>query len=128
MKRAGLLAMLLLMALGSHTTAQAENIESFHFTLSQSAPEAGATLASPAEVRLWFTQVPQEGTTSIRLVDADGGLVHTGDVVQDPEDGQVFSIALHGTLAGGEYTVAWRAMGEDGHVVRDEFSFSVSAR
>ncbi len=128
MKRAGLLAMLLLMAFGSHTTARAENTELFHFALSQSSPEAGATIESPSEVRLWFTQAPQEGTTSIRLVDADGGLVHTADVVRDPEDGQVFSIALHGTLAAGEYTVAWRGMGEDGHVVRDEFSFSVSAR
>ena len=119
--------MLLLMALGSHATARAENTDLFHFALSQSAPEAGATIESPSEVRLWFTQAPQEGTTSIRLVDADGGLVHTADVVRDPEDGQVFSIALHGTLAAGEYTVAWRGMGEDGHVVRDEFSFSVSA-
>ncbi|MGB1780339.1 MAG: hypothetical protein ACPHQP_12345, partial [Longimicrobiales bacterium] len=33
-----------------------------HFGLSKSMPEAGSTVTSPEEVRLWFTQVPQEGT------------------------------------------------------------------
>jgi methionine-rich copper-binding protein CopC len=128
MKRAGLLAALGLVALGATTAARAENITVFHFELSKSAPEGGAEVSSPTEVRLWFTQVPQDGTTSIRLVDEAGGAVHTADVAQDAADGRVFSVALHGTLAPGSYTVAWRAMGDDGHVVRGDYSFSVAAR
>ena len=128
MKRAGLLATLILVALGAATTAQAEGIRVFHFELSKSAPEAGAELASPSEVRLWFTEVPQEGTTSIRLVDAAGDAVHTSDVAQDSEDEYAFGVTLHGALSPGEYTVAWRAMGGDGHVVRGDFAFSVTAR
>lgn len=128
MKRAGLLAALILVALGAGTTAQAEGIRAFHFELSKSSPEAGAEIASPSEVRLWFTQVPEEGTTSIRLVDGAGDAIHTSDVTQDAEDEYAFSVALHGALASGEYTVAWRSMGDDGHVVRGDFTFAVTAR
>ncbi|NNF11802.1 MAG: copper resistance protein CopC, partial [Gemmatimonadetes bacterium] len=32
------------------------------------------------------------------------------------------------TLPPGTYTVSWRGMGQDGHVVRDSFQFSVAAR
>ena len=128
MTRAGLLATLFLIAVGGWTSARAEGTGLFHFELSKSAPEAGAEVGSPSEIRLWFTQVPQDATTSIRLIDGAGDAVHTSDVMQDDEDGQQFSVMIHGQLPSGEYTVAWRAMGEDGHVVRGDFTFSVTAR
>ena len=127
MKRAGLLATLFLVALGAQTTAQAESTAVPHFDLNKSAPEAGATVASPSEVRLWFTEQPEDGTTSIRLLDGDGEPIHTMDVAQDAEDGRVFSVSLHGELPAGGYSVVWRAMGDDGHVVRGDYSFTVSA-
>ncbi len=98
-----------------------------HFGLDRSLPEADATVHAVESVELWFTQVPQEGTTSIRLVDAAGDLVSTGDVVQDPEDGTHFSVTPDGPVAAGAYTVAWRGMGQDGHVIRDDFAFTVAA-
>ena len=91
-------------------------------------PEADATVTSPEEVRLWFTQVPQEGTVQIRLIDAGGDAVETGDVTQDAEDAKSFAISLEGTLANGAYTVSWRGMGADGHVIRESFGFSVQAQ
>lgn len=98
-----------------------------HFELRRSAPTADTVLSvAPTEVRLWFSQEPQEGSTSIRLVDAAGSAVHTGDVVQDPAEATAFSVALHGALAPGTYTVAWRALGQDGHVVRDDFAFTLA--
>lgn len=101
---------------------------SLHFALSKSSPEADATVPAPSEIRLWFTQEPQEGTTSIRLVEAEEAGVHVMDVVQDPDDATSFYVELHGALAAGTYTVSWRGMGQDGHVVRDSFQFSVAAR
>ncbi len=98
-----------------------------HFGLSKSSPEAGATVESPAEVRLWFTQEPQEGTVQIRILEAEEAGVHVMDAAQDTEDPTVFSIMLHGTLPAATYTVSWRGMGEDGHVVRDTFQFTVAA-
>lgn len=99
-----------------------------HFALSKSAPEADATVEAPSEIRLWFTQEPQEGTTSIRLVEAEDAGVHATEATQDSEDPTSFFVELHGTLAPGTYTVSWRGMGQDGHVVRDSFQFSVTAR
>lgn len=98
-----------------------------HFALSKSSPEAGASVESPTEVRLWFTQEPQEGSTQIRLLEAEEAGVHVADVVQDSDDPLAFYVELHGDLAPGSYTVSWRGMGADGHVVRDTFEFEVTA-
>lgn len=99
-----------------------------HFALSKSSPEAGASVQTPDEIRLWFTQAPQEGTTQIRLVEADDHGVHVMDVAQDANDPTSFYIELHGTLPPGTYNVSWRGMGQDGHVVRDTFQFTVTAQ
>ena len=99
-----------------------------HFGLASSSPEAGSTVAAPSEVRLTFTQVPQEGTVQIGLVEAEDAGVQVMDAAQDSEDPQVFFIEMHGTLPAGSYTVSWRGMGEDGHVVRDTFEFSVATQ
>ena len=97
-----------------------------HFELDRSEPTAEAEVASPDAIKLWFTQVPQARSTSIRLLDAEGALVPTEDVVQDADDGTLQSTRVQGPLDPGSYTVAWRAMAADGHVVRDDFTFTVT--
>ncbi len=97
-----------------------------HFALSRSAPEADAAVESPSEIRLWFNEEPAEGTTQIRLVGAEEAGIHVEDVAQDEEDARSFAIELHGTLDPGTYTVSWRGMGDDGHVVRNTFDFTVA--
>ena len=59
-------------------------------------------------------------------MDAAGELIDAGDVTRDKDDGRIFSVAIGSRLDPGAYTIAWRAIGEDGHVVRDEFTFSVT--
>ena len=108
--------------------AAASPSEVQHFALSRSAPEAGSSVETPSEIRLWFTEEPAEGTTQIRLLEAEDAGVHVMDVVQDEEDGQSFFIQLHGELSPGTYKVSWRGMGADGHVVRDTFEFTVVDR
>ena len=98
-----------------------------HFGLARSAPADKATVHAVSEVRLWFTEAPAEGTVSIRLVGPGGEAVSTDDPVRDPEDGKVFSIQLRQEPAPGTYSVAWRGMGADGHVVRGTFAFTVAA-
>jgi len=126
MKKTVFLAVLLLITLGSTQGALAEGPAIPHFELSRSEPGAEATVQSPSEGRLWFTQVPQENTTSIRVLEPKGDPLHTGEVIQDASDGQAFSVALHGALPPAIYTVSWRSMGSDGHVVKGEFTFTVS--
>ena len=116
---------LALLVIGGVAAAPAEVA---HFALSRSAPEAGSSVESPSEIRRWFTEEPEEGTTQIRLVEAEDAGVHVMDVAQDTEDARSFYIELHGELAPGTYNVSWRGMGADGHVVRDAFEFTVAGR
>lgn len=98
-----------------------------HFDLARSSPAADSTVSSPDQVRLWFTQVPQEGSVSIRVSDSSSELVHTADVEQVGDEPESFFVGLHHALAPGAHTVSWRGMGSDGHVVRDTFQFTVRA-
>jgi methionine-rich copper-binding protein CopC len=74
-----------------------------------------------------FTEAPQAGSTAIRLVDANGALLATGEAAQSAQDPTIFTSALTQTLAAGTYSVAWRAMAADGHVLTEDFAFTVRA-
>jgi methionine-rich copper-binding protein CopC len=82
---------------------------------------------SPSELRLWFSQVPQESSTSARIIQGDAPVDVMGGLAQDPDDPKVFAAPFTTPLAPGSYLVAWRTMAADGHVVRGEFGFSVTA-
>ena len=118
-----MLTTLLMMATVASTTE--ESSAALHFALAKSEPEAGATVHEVSEVKLWFTEEPQDGTVSIRLLDGSEEAVESGDVTQDEHDARVFSVSLAEDLPMGSYTVAWRGMGADGHVVRETFGFTV---
>lgn len=98
-----------------------------HLALDRSIPEAGSEVRTVERIAVWFTQVPQENSVSLRLVDPSGQLVPTGDVARWSDDPAGFAVILPNPLKAGTYTVRWRAMGDDGHVVNGEFSFSVLA-
>jgi methionine-rich copper-binding protein CopC len=121
------IVMTLPMVLGGAMGAPMDHAE-LHFGLSRSAPEAESQVAELREIRLWFTQVPQEGSVSVRLVDASGNAVETGELQSDPTDGKIVFVGLDATPPSGAYTVAWRGIGDDGHVVRGEFPFTVDAQ
>ncbi|MDA0328097.1 MAG: copper resistance protein CopC [Gemmatimonadetes bacterium] len=128
MMRSFRLAALSLVAIATLGATAASDVSTLHFGLSKSSPAADTSVESPSEVRLWFTEEPQSGTTSIRLVGAEEAGVHVMDVVQDAEEPRSFAVELHGTLSPGVYTVSWRGMGADGHVIRETFDFTVVAR
>jgi len=115
---------LFLLALGAAGTSLAA--APFHFGLAKSVPADKATEHHVAEVKLWFTETPADGTVSIRTLDATGAAVASSDPKQDPEDAKAFNVAFPNPLAPGQYRVNWRGMGADGHVVRDSLSFTVA--
>lgn len=98
-----------------------------HFGLAKSIPAADSSVTAPEQLQLWFTQAPQDGSVSIRLVDAAGSLVETGEPVRNADDPKLMEVSIGHALSAGSYTVAWRGIGDDGHVVRNEFGFSVTA-
>jgi methionine-rich copper-binding protein CopC len=125
MKTKALLSLALPIVLAS--AARLESSE-LHFALSASVPEADSSVPSPQEIRLRFTEVPQENSVAIRLINAAEHAVETGEPAPDPDDGRTVIVSVESTLPTGKYTVAWRGMGDDGHVVRGDFAFSVSAQ
>ena len=118
----------LVLAVGVLLAVGATSVDALHFALSRSAPAADATVAAPAEVRLWFTEAAAENSVGIRLVNAAGAVVETGGTAQAADNAPVYSVAVGHTLAAGRYTVAWRGIGDDGHVVQGDFAFTVSAQ
>lgn len=99
-----------------------------HFGLAKSVPEADSKVPSPNAIQLWFTQIPQDNSVGIRLIDPVGDLIETGLSMQGAEDQKNFNIQVKESLGTGAYTVAWRGIGDDGHVVRGDFSFTVDVR
>jgi methionine-rich copper-binding protein CopC len=115
--KTSILAAGLLIALGA--TAD------LHFALSRSEPEADAIVTSAPEIRLWFTEAAQEGSVGVRLLTADSTVVETSPATRDRADERVYSISVPNPLGGGRYTVAWRGIGDDGHVVTGSYAFTV---
>lgn len=125
-KRLAALALVIIVSVGA-TLSRSPSPGTVHFGLAKSLPEADSSVPSPGAIHLWFTQVPQDNSVGIRLVNLSGDLLETGSLKQDNEDHKSFSVQVDGRLGAGAYKVAWRGIGDDGHVVRNEFSFTVDA-
>jgi methionine-rich copper-binding protein CopC len=119
-----LISLLALGLLGSSDSSAEQTV--LHFELDRSSPAADSTVAQPAEVRLWFTQAPQAGTTQIRVTEGTRR-IPTGDVEVDSKDATSFYVVADVPLSPGSYRVVWRSMAPDGHVVDGEFGFVVAS-
>jgi methionine-rich copper-binding protein CopC len=118
----------LAIVVGSVSGVVAASETGLHLALEKSSPAEDAVLDSaPTEIRLFFSQEPQAAGTSLRLMAADSTRVSTGDPEPSADDTAVFSAPVTGAMPDGSYTVVWRAMAKDGHVVRGEFSFTLVA-
>ena len=97
-----------------------------HLRLDSTEPAADTVLpASPAEIRLFFSEPPQMQGTTVRLADAGGELVATTEAVADEADARQVFIVPAESLAPGAYTVHWRVIAQDGHAQRGDFDFEV---
>lgn len=96
-----------------------------HLRLVKSAPRDGEILTNlPTEVRLWFSQKPEAGLTTIKLLREDSTAVEVGKVVKT-DDSLSVKAPVESALVAGAYTVAWRSTSKDGHVVRGTYHFNV---
>lgn len=97
-----------------------------HLSLRSSAPANRATVESPTEIRLWFSERPQARTTSVTLIGPSGSPVGLGAVAADADDERVYFARPEAALVPGAYRVSWRTMAQDGHAIRGEFTFTVA--
>lgn len=116
---AGLLLLLLLLVPMASVSAHAELIGSD--------PADGEVLAAPpSRVRLQFSEPIEREFFSLEVYTADRVRVDGGDARIPADD--VAALEAGVTIRDpGTYTVVWRVLSIDGHVVRGVFAFSVGA-
>jgi copper transport protein len=99
---------------------------SAHATLTKTAPVIGKRVErSPSLVRLYFDQSVDVLPNAIRVYDAKGRLL--SGQTRASADKRTINTPVSRLLRGG-YTVRWRAVSADGHVVSGVFTFGVRMR
>jgi copper transport protein len=97
-----------------------------HALLRDADPAAGSSVdRAPRRVVLSFTERPEQGLSTIQVLDTAGRQVQRGQAV--PVQGAPLQLAVGlGDLADGTYTVSWRAVSrDDGHLSAGSFAFGV---
>jgi methionine-rich copper-binding protein CopC len=95
-----------------------------HNKLMKTEPADGVMLkTAPAHIELWFAEKPDAALSKISLKGPNGA-VETG--ATRGTDKSLIS-DVKSKLADGKYTVNWQTSGDDGHVSKGEFGFSVQA-
>jgi methionine-rich copper-binding protein CopC len=98
-----------------------------HAVLVRSSPPARASLARPPErVQLWFNERLEPAYSRVSVWDRGGQQVDAGDAAIDPGEPTRLVVGLI-PLAAGTYTVKFRVLSVDGHLVESEFPFTVRA-
>jgi methionine-rich copper-binding protein CopC len=99
-----------------------------HLRLLRTSPAADTTVgASPAEIRLFFSEPPNMRGTTVRLVNAAEALIPSTDAQPDAADAKQVFIRPSAPLSPGLYSVQWRVIAQDGHTQRGTFEFRVGA-
>ena len=118
MSRAVLLAALVALVLPAAASA--------HATLTKTEPEYGTRVErAPKVVRLHFDQSIDALPNAIHVYDAKGRLVSGRTLLSKDERTIAAPVSR---LARGGYTVRWRAVSADGHVVSGVYTFGVRVR
>lgn len=100
-------------------------VGALHLRLTKSQPSADTVIhESPEAIQLWFSESTELSVSGLGL-EGPGGSIDLGKV-EAAGDPTSFKAAVLGSLDQGEYRVSWRTAGDDGHVLRGEYSFTVS--
>lgn len=97
-----------------------------HLRLVRSQPSADSTVASPAAIRLWFSEQPQLKLSAIALTGPGDAVVKLGAPRADSSDKLLLSAGVPAPLAAGQYKVTWRTASRDGHPIKGEYTFRVA--
>ncbi|WP_408335039.1 copper resistance CopC family protein [Paraburkholderia sp. RL17-337-BIB-A] len=87
-------------------------------------PGAGATVASPAQVRVMFDGPLEPSFSSLTVTDASGKQVNTEKSAVDARQAALIVVPLP-PLVAGRYTVHWVAVASDGHRTHGDYGFQV---
>ncbi|HWK47552.1 MAG TPA: copper homeostasis periplasmic binding protein CopC [Stellaceae bacterium] len=97
-----------------------------HAQLRASDPAVGSTVsASPAQIRLVFSEGIEPKFSGVAITDADGKTVDAAPLALDPADRKQVVVALPSPLAPGTYKVAWHVVSVDTHKTQGAFTFTI---
>ena len=112
------LAAALLLAFGTAAWA--------HAALTKSIPGNREVLArSPASIHLKFNEKVEAKFSKVSLEDAQGAPIALGTPTVAPDDAYALQASVSGPLAPGRYTVRYRVLSQDGHVIERSFVFTI---
>ena len=99
-----------------------------HAVLVKSVPAQRATLAEPPpRVELWFNERLEPAYSKASVTNEAGAQVDLRDAAVSAEDPRRLSLSLP-VLVPGRYTVSFRVLSVDSHVVESTLTFTVTAR
>jgi copper resistance protein C len=94
-----------------------------HMKASKMEPAANSTVsAPPARIQVWFTEAPDPKVSKLELAGPAGPVKLTG--FQATAEKSIVA-GVDGSLADGRYTARWQSAGDDGHVQKGEYGFTV---
>ncbi len=100
-------------------------LASAHAYLVRSSPAARAIVSrAPERVQLWFNERLEPAYSRVSVWSSDTERVDAGDVEVAPREPRRLTVGLP-SLPAGVYTVKYRVLSVDGHVVESEFVFTV---
>lgn len=98
-----------------------------HSLLVRSEPGRNVAVTRPPErVKLWFSERIEPAYAKLSVWSEAGKQVDAGDAAVAPEDPALLSVSTPG-LGPERYTVRFRVLSVDGHVVESSFAFTVKA-
>ena len=96
-----------------------------HASLIKSVPARRAQIfKSPPQIQLWFSERLEARFSSLRVIDSSGKRVDLGNVAVGTDDPKRISVGVN-PLVPGQYKIRFRVLSVDGHIVADEFSFTI---
>ena len=98
-----------------------------HSQLVRSEPGRNATVTRvPERVKLWFSERIEPAYAKLSVWSEAGKQVDAGDAAVAPDGPALLSVSTPG-LGPGRYTVRFRVLSVDGHVVESSFGFTIKA-
>jgi copper resistance protein C len=96
-----------------------------HAQLVKTEPARRATVSeAPAQVKLWFNEEIEGSYASLKVLDAAGKPVTEAKPEVPADDPKTLAVPVP-ALAPGTYTVEFRVLSVDGHVVQSSYDFTV---
>jgi copper resistance protein C len=99
-------------------------VEAHAFLVRSSPPHRAVLGQAPERVDLWFNEGLEAAYSTVSVWSEVGAQVDARDVAVAPDDARRLSVSLT-TRAPGHYTVKYRVLSVDGHVVDSRITFTV---